>query len=381
MKNTRIKDIRCPYCDKVLKNNFIRKHIINEHNLTDVEWMVLSEQQSDSDRRRFPNVPPEIVKQYLILVFKKLGKLERYKIWSSQFNSFYRIVSHCRDFNEFDFNQFFDVVLPWQLEHPKTCNSRELCKLCHPMDDEMAEKAYHDLMEVRNPYYNHGGKFSPFSKNFVGYANLSNEEKDNCARIRARKNNDNIVHTTSLKYWLNKGYSEEEAKKKLSDRQRTFTLEKCIKKYGEELGIKVYNDRQMRWMNSIKGNPNIPSRGTFSYSSQALFLELELKRDNKNFESKFALNGDNMNNEMKIDRPDGYRYFIDYCIPELKCIIEYDGKYWHEGKEEYDMKRMSYIKELGYKVLVVTDDEYKKDRISTVNRCLEFIHQCGEGIK
>ena len=75
MKNNRIKDIRCPYCDKVLKNNFIRKHIINEHNLTDVEWMVLSEQQSDSDRRGFPNVPPEIVKQYLILVFKKLGKL------------------------------------------------------------------------------------------------------------------------------------------------------------------------------------------------------------------------------------------------------------------------------------------------------------------
>lgn len=388
---TRSTDIECPYCGKKFKSNFIRKHLINEHGLTDVEWMVLSEKHSTSSRKRFPNIPIDVVSKYLELVYAKSGKLERYKIWNTQFCTFYRIVSHCRDFVDTDYNQFFSVVLPWQEQHPKTCNSKELCKLCHPTNEEFANKAYHELMEVKNPYYNHGGKFSPFSSKFVGYEGLSDEERRDAAKQRARENNDNIVHTNSIQYWLNKGYDESTARKMLSDRQRTFTLEKCIEKYGESDGIKVYNDRQQRWLSTLKSksseeidrinvakSPKKPKSSGFSYESQALFWELESKRGYKSYSASFALNGDEKNNEFIFNRGNGRRFFLDYCIPELKCVIEYNGTAWHDGHEEYDLNRNNEIIESGYHVLVITDVEYKEHRLDTIRKCIEFINKCGE---
>lgn len=60
------------------------------------------------------------------------------------------------------------------------------------------------------------------------------------------------VQTTSLNYWINKGYNEEEAKIKLSERQSTFSLKKCIEKYGVDEGRKRFNERQQKWQNSLK---------------------------------------------------------------------------------------------------------------------------------
>ena len=52
-----------------------------------------------------------------------------------------------------------------------------------------------------------------------------------------KKSSENRLSETQLDYWIEKkGYNEEEAKIKLSERQSTFSLEKCISKYGEEEG-------------------------------------------------------------------------------------------------------------------------------------------------
>lgn len=391
---TSCKSVVCPYCEKTLKNNYFRRHIINEHHLTDVEWMVLSEQNSTSNRRRFPNVDSETIRSYLKIVYSMNGNLD--KTWHSQFTIFYRIVSNCRQITDNDFEQFFKVVLPWQLEHPKICNSKKLCSLCFPNDERMAQKSYHELMEVKNPYYNHGGKFSPFSTNFVGYDKMSYEEKKDAAIKFSRENNDKIVHTTSLQYWINKGYSEEEAKKKLSERQRTFTLEKCIEKYGESKGREIYENRQRQWINTLNErysgskkeelnkskSPKKPKSTGFSYESQALFWEIEAKRQDKTHPAKFALSSDGVNSEFIFNRENGRRFFLDYCIPDIKCVIEYDGSAWHnESTKEYDTMRMNEIVNSGYKVLVISDVEYKKDRIETVSKCLDFISQCEEDCK
>ena len=54
------------------------------------------------------------------------------------------------------------------------------------------------------------------------------------------------------------------AKQKLKERQQTFTLEHCIKKYGEEEGKKRFEARQVKWQKSLKerfkteGTNNIP---------------------------------------------------------------------------------------------------------------------------
>lgn len=59
------------------------------------------------------------------------------------------------------------------------------------------------------------------------------------------------LNSTRIEYYLHKGMSEEEAKQALSDRQKTFSLEICIEKYGEIEGTKIFNDRQTRWQNSL----------------------------------------------------------------------------------------------------------------------------------
>ena len=383
----RIRDVVCPHCGKSFKNNSIRRHLKNVHNLTDVEWIVLSEKSSNSPRRRFPNIPETIIYGYLKRVYDiNGGNLN--DIWSHQFTTFHRIVTHCREFRDSDYNVFFDSVLPWQKEHPKTCNSRELCSLCFPTEEEFAKKAYHEIMETKNPYYKHGGKFSPFSKNFIGYEGMSDEQKSEAAQKRSREVNDVILHTTSLEYWKKKGYSDEDAKKMLSERQRTFTLEKCIAKYGEEDGKRIYADRQKKWLatlnkrygdkwEELSASKSPGSCHKFSYESQALFWEIESKRIDKTPRAVFALSGESNNNEFVFHRKNGRKYFLDYCIPELKCVIEYDGGAWHnESTKEYDEARRKEISDNGYRIHVVTDVEYKTDREFTIKQCLDFIEGC-----
>lgn len=52
-------------------------------------------------------------------------------------------------------------------------------------------------------------------------------------------------------YWISKGMSEEDAKKLISDRQRTFSLDKCIEKYGKEEGLKRFKERQTKWQKTL----------------------------------------------------------------------------------------------------------------------------------
>ena len=185
---------------------------------------------------------------------------------------------------------------------------------------------------------------------------MSDDDKEKAATEAARKNNDSIVHTTSLQYWIDKGYSEDEARAKLSERQRTFTLEKCIAKYGEVEGRRIYEERQRKWIRSLNNRseqelfemnkskcPHTPPVNGFSYESQALFWEIECKRGFRQFSSRFALNGEGKNNEFVFERDNGRCFYLDYFIPELKCVIEYDGLHWHNESKDYDEARRDEI--------------------------------------
>lgn len=56
---------------------------------------------------------------------------------------------------------------------------------------------------------------------------------------------------SNIEYWTTRGYSHEAAVSKVSESQTTFTLEKCIEKYGKEEGVKVYNERQVKWQSNM----------------------------------------------------------------------------------------------------------------------------------
>lgn len=110
----------------------------------------------------------------------------------------------------------------------------------------------------KNPAYNHGGRLSPWSSKFIGYETEDDflkgkENVKTASKTTKRENpqNDN----TKLEYYIARGMSLDEAISARSERQSVFTFQKCILKYGEDEGKRVWQDRQNRWQESLYDRP------------------------------------------------------------------------------------------------------------------------------
>lgn len=241
----------------------------------------------------------------------------------------------------------------------------------------------------KNVAFNHGGKFSPFSKKFVKYENLSVDETENkmnemqIKRADSTDKNDNFANR--LSYYLKQGLSEDEAKTALTNRQTTFSLEKCILKHGQERGHKVWQARQDKWMASLDLKSDEEkmriNRMKTSKDGCISMAERQIKKffDDSNLE---------VITQYSIDAKIGYTY--DFCVG--KKIIEYNGTYWHcdprvytedyfhfkikkNSKEvwERDAKKQQYALDNGYELLVIWEDDYKKNKKETLQECLHFM--------
>jgi very-short-patch-repair endonuclease len=236
------------------------------------------------------------------------------------------------------------------------------------------------ILGVKNPAYQHGGKFSALSSLFIHADKVNKEE---IVQKISKSNKDNGNNNTTLGYWLKQGFSEEESIEKLSERQSTFSLEKCIQKYGEVEGRKRWVDRQKKWLDSTKES----RKKGFSEISQELFwLIFEKLNDNKKDSIYFAqLNKDKSKDISGVN----YEYTIklatrallpDFLDIKTKKIIEFDGTYWHgKHKIKYpnrlrDDARDELLLTEGYQVLHIKEEDYKKNPIFIVNTCLEFLN-------
>jgi very-short-patch-repair endonuclease/predicted CoA-binding protein len=208
---------------------------------------------------------------------------------------------------------------------------------------------------------------------------ISELQKKSSANI----NYENRLTQTQFLYWLNKGFSEQEAKEKVSERQKTFSLEKCIEKYGEELGRKRWSDRQEVWMKNCK-NTN------FSKISQELFWEIykilpvEFKEINTikfatfDFENNIKTEKKNRNFEHTLRLKNGSYVKPDFIVLEKRKIIEFDGTYFHRKDSENknrEKKRDEKIKETGYDILHISEEKYNKNKEKTIIECLNFLQK------
>lgn len=190
-------------------------------------------------------------------------------------------------------------------------------------------------------------------------------------------------------YWLERGYSEEESKLKVSERQTTFSKKICIEKHGEKRGLEVFNDRQEKWQKSLNKNGNI--KGGYSKISQELFNILNEMIDG---EFKYALNG----GEYRLIKDGGGIWLYDFTDLNRMKIIEYQGDMYHANPLTYksddtphpfrkeilsseiwekDRLKMNVALREGYEVLYVWDSEFrrvsKKRRNEIIERCINFI--------
>jgi len=195
---------------------------------------------------------------------------------------------------------------------------------------------------------------------------------------KSRQNNSFIP--TQIEYWLSKGYTDKQAKELLSERQSTFSLKKCIEKYGEKRGLKVWKERQKIWQNTLKSkspeeieriNKAKMFKNSFSKISQDLFWKLYEKIKNDFKDIYFAQLGKRKgkdvsgnNNEYMILFKDRNIVFPDFFIKDVNKVIEFDGDYWHgevRGNIEKDKQRDKLIIENGYDVFHVKERDYNNN--------------------
>lgn len=228
-------------------------------------------------------------------------------------------------------------------------------------------------------------KCSPFSKEFINYID-EKKRKDFIKYIC-----DNKSYETRLDYWLDKGYNEDDAKQKLKERQRTFTLDSCIEKYGEEKGKEIYTNRQQRWQKSLNDNGNL--KYGYSKISQMLFYEILI---NYNLENRKHIYFATKNEEYRLEKEEGGVWIYDFVDLENKKIIEYNGDQYHANPKLYeamdhphpfrkwitaqeiwdkDKRKELVANEEGFEILTIWDSEYKKNKQDTLNKCLLFLNK------
>lgn len=236
---------------------------------------------------------------------------------------------------------------------------------------------------------------SPFSKSFKKYDGMLDEEKEKQIREYRQSDRDDR-NTCQVKYWIKKGYSEEEAKQKVSERQSTFTLEKCITKYGEEEGIRRYTERQTKWSAKIEEQyrqglfsktPNFVSNFEMDMVDSIidkLLLDLDIDDIYCYKNRQFILKNDN--EECK-----NYRFLYDFKFENK--IIEFNGDYWHMNPDIYDSDVVNSYKNIsaeeiwkideikrqcalnnGYEVLTIWEREYIENKENAIQKCIEFLN-------
>ena len=252
----------------------------------------------------------------------------------------------------------------------------------------------------KNPGFNHGGSLSPFSETFYIERRGMTLEEAKAAVKYMYDTKKRIVSTNCVEYWTRRGFTEDDAKQKVKERQAVGSLANFQKRHGEEEGLQKWKDRQIKWQNTMKSKPldeririNKAKMGNRSYSkvSQVLFVSIYEKVKNIYSDCKFAimkkdgrLEDNGINDEYVVDI-NGSIKLLDFYIPSIKKCIEFDGDFYHSEKFRKGNIQRDALREqeiitaiTDIQILHINEHEYKKDPIATINKCVEFIMKPNE---
>lgn len=241
------------------------------------------------------------------------------------------------------------------------------------------------------------GRRSKWSMNYSGYDGMSDEEKRKAisefAQRSADKRQQNGNNSLTVEYYINKGYSIEDAKRLLKERQTTFSLKTCIEKYGKDEGQKIFDARQKKWQNTLQSkSPEELDRIRKARAESCRFLQSYSKISQRLFDAVYAkikdkyqqvyyatLNSINgKSNEYEVILEDGvHRYLLDFYVKDNNKVIEFDGDYWHgksKGNRQRDKMREDHLRRLGYvNILRIKEHDYKTNPDKVIQQCIDFI--------
>lgn len=239
-----------------------------------------------------------------------------------------------------------------------------------------------------NPGFNHGGKLSPYSKDFIKLDGLTDDEKNEynknivnkVKKIKDQKGS----YTTRMDYWLKKGYSEEEASVLLKERQTTFNKEICIEKFGPIDGLKRWEDRQTKWINTLN-NKSDEEKNEITRKKVANNINNSVSRAEMDLAQIL-----NLSQQMALKKPSNDYYVYD--LYKDNKIIEYNGDYWHCNPKKYkedfynksiqmtakekwqkDNEKIEFAKSQGYELLVIWESDWLEDKVECIKKCKSFL--------
>jgi hypothetical protein len=175
----------------------------------------------------------------------------------------------------------------------------------------------------------------------------------------------------SLDYWLNLGYSLDEAKILRIPALSTVKndLESLTNKYGIQKGTDKWIKRCLKFKKSIKDNlKNRKTAGYVSKESLSFFIPLykfcrKLGLNRKDIYFGIAGSREFFIKDNNLSENGGK--FYDFAIPKLNIIIEYHGIFWHPKKiEEWNNPWVDYES-------AVLNENYKKNLAE--NRNMDYI--------
>lgn len=239
-----------------------------------------------------------------------------------------------------------------------------------------------------NPAYNHNGKYSAWSKNFIhGY--------DEARHIEAKKQHSNFVKNNRelnvfmFEYWLQQANGNEALASDLYIKSQTKNLEWFIDKYGDVDGPRRHKAKTEKWMKSMNSKSQEEKDRINSLKAASIG-----NRSNAEKEIEIALleTGLEVTSQYLIKRPEGS--WFSYDIQYNNKIIEYNGDYWHCNPNKYsaeyinsrlqksakevwakdELKRMLAIQN-GFDILTIWEHDYNNSKEEVIQECLKFLTQ------
>jgi hypothetical protein len=242
-----------------------------------------------------------------------------------------------------------------------------------------------------NPAYDHGGKYSAWSKNFIHGYDESRHQNHNQQMVKLRENKKHLFKN-NLEYWIQQANGDAEVAKQMYKNFQTKDLQRFVDLYGEQEGKTRHMAKTVKWLNTLNSKPleelnkinarKVKKSGCF-YSKAELEIFNELKKHVAELTDQFAICRDPEEKSKKF-----YLYDMQY----QNKIIEYNGDFWHANPAKYDESfvnpytkqtfkqitdkdadKLNLAKKSGYTVKIVWENDYKKDPQRVIQECLQFL--------
>lgn len=407
------KKIQCKLCGKYIASNSWFRHIQTEHsNLPEGKKCAIFN-RSCGEHIKLPIEYDVMIIKYWFK-YNIVSSFEVYKnkiIKLSKICNYIKAVELYEPFTEEHLNYYHNTFIEFRKHYPFVNTSREYCYSLFGGDKNKGEDYYNRIVLPKNPYHQHGGKLSPFSKKFVAYENLTEEEKQNnihntvIKSVTTAINNSN--NNTRIDFYIKRGATPEEAEQLLKERQTTFLLSICIEKYGLEEGCKRFTSRQKKWQHNLVSNPESNARQIagrikateVSFSNRTNKEYVEKQKQTRSYKCCYSVVSQEFfdllmqvlkdeykkefpdvryasaNSEFKVHIDDTHFRLLDFYIPSLNKAIEFDGTYWHKDDFESDKQRELDIEKVlsGIKFYRVDESEFYNDPYKIILGAINYI--------